>query len=166
MAGKPPGELFARAETPIGESPLPEMSLAERIAADYRASGLTVGPHPMALRRDEMRGRGVVTVREYLRMPNGSAASVAGAVITRQRPGTAKGFFFLTVEDETGIANAIISPQLFDLERRILVASPMIIMHGVVQHQDGVTSLKVVHAEPIGPVAHEDVKLPEGHNFR
>ena len=166
MAGKPAGDLFARTVTPVTESPLPEMTLHERVAADYRASGLTVGKHPMALRRDEMRTRGVVTVREYLAMRNGTAASVAGAVITRQRPGTAKGFFFLTVEDETGIANAIVSPQLFDLERKVLVASPMIVMHGVVQQQDGVTSLKVVHAEAIGRGGGEGIAIPEGHNFR
>ena len=93
------------------------MDADERLQADYAGMGLTIGPHPMALRRDELALRGVLRAADLPQARDGRRVRVAGMVITRQRPGTAKGFVFLTLEDETGISNVIVRPDLFDRER-------------------------------------------------
>ena len=139
-AVRPSGELFEQKSTV--ESPLPSMTPAERLVADYAGTGLTVGPHPMAFRRDELALRGVLRAIDLPRTRNGRRVRVAGAVITRQRPGTAKGFVFLTLEDETGIANVIIQPDLYTTQRMTIVEEPFLLVEGVLQIQDGVTSVK------------------------
>ena len=147
-AVRPPGELFRAALPEEGPSPLAPMTADERREADYRDTGLTIGPHPMAARRAEMRRRGVLRAADLLRLSDGLHVQVAGAVICRQRPGTAKGFLFLSLEDETGIANAIVTPDLFDANREVLVGEPFIIVDGVLQHRDGVVSVKAQRVEP------------------
>jgi error-prone DNA polymerase len=146
-AMRPPGEMFSGSLPEEGPSPLPPMTPDERLEADYRDTGLTIGPHPMAARREELRGRGVLRAVDLLRLPDGLRVKAAGAVICRQRPGTAKGFMFLSLEDETGIANAIVTPDLFDANRAVLVGEPFIIVDGLLQHQDGVVSVKVQRVE-------------------
>ncbi len=164
IAARPQGGLFAHAETLVEPSPLAEMSLSERVAADYRTSGLTVGPHPMRFYREDLRARSVSSVADVLRAQDGAYVSVAGVVITRQRPATAKGFFFLTIEDETGFANAIVRPALFEAERATLVTARVILLRGLVQSQDGVTSVKVSHAEPLA--VRDPIEFPTSHDFR
>ena len=95
------------------------MTEAERLVADYAGTGLTVGRHPMALRRDELMTRGVMRAVDLRSVRQGRQVRVAGMVITRQRPGTAKGFVFLTLEDETGIANIIVRPDIFARDRSL-----------------------------------------------
>src|SRR6185295_8464113 len=126
-AVRPPGELFRDTPADEGPSPLAPMTAEERLEADYRDTGLTIGPHPMAHRREEMRRRGVRRAVDLLHLPDGLRVQVAGAVICRQRPGTAKGFLFLSLEDETGIANGIVTPDMFDANRATLVGEPFII---------------------------------------
>src|SRR6185503_7769355 len=104
----------SRIPDPASRSPLRPMTDDDRLQADYAGMGLTIGPHPMALRRGEMALRGVLRAVDLPAARNGRRVRVAGMVITRQRPGTAKGFVFLTLEDETGISNVIIRPDLFD----------------------------------------------------
>ena len=111
--------------------------------------GLTIGPHPMALRRGDLSLRGVLRASDLPRARNGRRVRVAGMVITRQRPGTAKGFVFLTLEDETGISNIIIRPDLFDRERLVVIRQPFLIVDGVLQHQDGVLSVRAERVEGI-----------------
>jgi error-prone DNA polymerase len=147
-AMRPPGEMFRGSLQAEGPSPLAPMTPDERLEADYRDTGLTIGPHPMAARREELRGRGVLRAVDLPRLPSGLRVQVAGAVICRQRPGTAKGFLFLSLEDETGIANGIVTPDMFDANRAVLVGEPFIIVDGVLQHQDGVVSVKVQRVEP------------------
>src|SRR5204863_961717 len=106
------------------ECPLPPMTAEERLVADYAGTHLTIGPHPMAMRRTELAMRGVLRASDLPRARDGRRIRVAGSVITRQRPGTAKGFVFLTIEDETGIANIIIRPDLFDRERFKILEDP------------------------------------------
>jgi len=118
------------------------MTESERLVADYAGTGLTVGRHPMALRRDELAMRGVSRAIDLRRARNGRRVRVAGMVITRQRPGTAKGFVFLTLEDETGIANIIVRPDPFARDRLIVVEEKFLLVDGVLQHQDGVVSVK------------------------
>lgn len=131
-----------RAITDALMAPLPAMTLAERVLADYSGTGLTIGPHPMALRRAELALRGVLRSSDLPKWRHGRRVRVAGAVITRQRPGTAKGFVFLTLEDETGIANVIVQPDLFDSQRVVIVNEPFVVVEGVLQIQEGVTSVK------------------------
>jgi error-prone DNA polymerase len=128
-------------------SPLRPMTDDDRLQADYAGMGLTIGPHPMALRRGEMSLRGVLRAVDLPAAKNGRRVRVAGMVITRQRPGTAKGFVFLTLEDETGISNVIIRPDLFDRNRMAVVRQPFLIVDGVLQHQDGVLSVRAERVE-------------------
>jgi error-prone DNA polymerase len=118
------------------------MDADDRLHADYAGMGLTIGPHPMALRREELALRGVLRAADLAQARDGRRVRVAGMVITRQRPGTAKGFVFLTLEDETGIANIIIRPDLFDRDRATVIRQPFLIVEGVLQHQEGVLSVK------------------------
>jgi len=118
------------------------MDESERLQADYAGTGLTIGPHPMAHRRHEMALRGVLRASDLPQARDGRRVRVAGMVITRQRPGAAKGFVFLTLEDETGISNIIVRPDLFDRERMTVIRQPFLLVEGVLQHQDGVRSVK------------------------
>ena len=139
--------LEPKAQPP--SSPLPVMDAGERLQADYAGTGLTIGPHPMALRRDEMALRGVLRATDLPHARDGRRVRVAGMVITRQRPGTAKGFVFLTLEDETGIANIIVRPDLFDRERLTVVRQPFLLVDGILQHRDGVLSVRAERVQGI-----------------
>jgi error-prone DNA polymerase len=123
-------------------SPLAPMTPDERVVADYAGTGLTIGPHPVAFRRQELALRGVLRAIDLPRARNGRRVRVAGTVITRQRPGTAKGFVFLTLEDETGVANIIVRPDVFAADRVTILERPFLLVEGVLQLQDGVTSVK------------------------
>ena len=125
------------------------MTLLDRVRADYDGTGLTIGPHPMALARPSLATRGVQRASDLPRGRPGRRVRVAGAVITRQRPGTAKGFVFLSLEDETGIANAIVQPQLFARARATLVHEPFLLVDGVLQHEDGVTAVRATAVRPL-----------------
>jgi error-prone DNA polymerase len=131
-------------------SPLAPMTPVERVIADYEGTSLTIGPHPMSLRRAEMALRGVLRASDLPRSRAGRRVRVAGAVITRQRPGTAKGFVFLTLEDETGIANVIVRPDLFDVYRVAIVEEPFLLVEGVLQQQDSVTSIRAERVLGLG----------------
>jgi error-prone DNA polymerase len=138
------------------------MTAEERLVADYAGTHLTIGPHPMAMRRSELAMRGVLRAVDLPRVRDGRRIRVAGSVITRQRPGTAKGFVFLTLEDETGIANIIIRPDLFDHERFKILDEPFLLIDGTLQNQDGVTSVKAEHLHALGGAAIEI----DSHDFR
>jgi error-prone DNA polymerase len=140
-----PGELFARTAERPEASPLRDMDAGERLGADYAGTGVTLGPHPMALRRPALArldGRPVLRASDLGRGRDGSRVRVAGNVIVRQRPGTAKGFVFLSLEDETGIANVIVTPGLFARHRLVLVTEPFLLVEGMLQIQDGVVSVR------------------------
>ena len=141
--------------------PLPLMTEAQRLVADYAGTGLTVGRHPMALRRNELATRGIRRASDLRGERHGRRVRVAGMVITRQRPGTAKGFVFLTLEDETGVANIIVRPDLFARDRLTIVEAPFLIVDGVLQNQDGVTS---VRAERVQAMRGIDVDF-DAHDF-
>ncbi len=144
------GDAPVPASLPAAEkSPLSAMTDSERLIADFRGTGMTVGPHPMAYCRAAMNQLGVRRANELEHLRDGMRVRVAGAVICRQRPGTAKGFVFLSIEDETGIANAIITPDLFAENRVIVVNNPFLLVEGRLQHQDNVISVKVESVEPL-----------------
>jgi error-prone DNA polymerase len=138
------------------------MSPSERMTADYAGTSLTIGPHPMSMRRHDLAVRGVQRAVDLPRGRNGQRVRTAGMVITRQRPGTAKGFVFLTLEDETGIINVIVRPDLFDSDRLTIVGAPFLFIEGVLQNIDGVTSVK---AERIELLPGHGVAF-DSHDFR
>jgi error-prone DNA polymerase len=115
------------------------MTLPERITSDLTGTGLTVGPHPVSLFRGGLRERGVLRAVDLPRLPDGARVRVAGGVICRQRPGTASGFLFLTLEDETGLVNVIVRPDLFHRERAVLVAEAFLEVDGFLQAVDGLS---------------------------
>ena len=144
-----------------GGSPLAPMTPDEQVVADYAGTGLTIGPHPVAFRRQELALRGVLRAIDLARARNGRRVRIAGTVITRQRPGTAKGFVFLTLEDETGVANIIVRPDVFAADRSTILERPFLLVEGVLQLQDGVTSVK---AERFHDFAFGEA-TPESHDF-
>ena len=150
-----------KAEGQSEKSPLPSMSLLDRVRADYDGTGLTIGPHPMALARSSLATRGVQRALDLARGRAGRRVRVAGAVITRQRPGTAKGFVFLSLEDETGIANIIVNPDVFAIYKRVIVDEPYLLVEGILQNQDGAVSVK---ADRVEALKHTGPKV-ESHDF-
>jgi error-prone DNA polymerase len=145
-AGEPTKKKSKQTTT---NSPLLPMTLEERLVADFRGTGMTVGPHPMKFHRASMKRQGVLTASELNRLPDGTHVQVAGGVIARQRPGTAKGFVFLSIEDETGIANAIVTPRVFEEHHVTIVRQQFLLIEGQLQHQDNVVSVKVERVRPL-----------------
>jgi error-prone DNA polymerase len=140
---------FTPAPSARPKSPLLPMTVEERLVADFQGTGLTIGKHPMGYHRKKLKSAGVRTAHELQKMRHGSHVRVAGAVICRQRPGTAKGFVFLSLEDETGVANAILTPDLFDTYHVTIVHKPFLLLDGMLQNQDGVISVKVERLEAL-----------------
>lgn len=155
------GALFKASGEKPDASPLPTMTSVERVVADYEGTGLTIGPHPMSFRRRELAMRGVLRAVDLPRGRHGRRVRVAGAVITRQRPGTAKGFVFLTLEDETGVSNIIVRPPLFAEQKMLILEQPFLLIDGRLQIQDGVTSVKAERCQGLW-TAGPDV---ESHDF-
>lgn len=129
-------------------APLAPMTLAERLAADFAGTALTVGPHPMALARPHLPDCWCAAELPLAR--DGDRVAVAGSVICRQRPGTAKGVVFVSLEDETGVANAIVSPELFERQRVVLNGETALRIRGRVQNREGVIHIKAERVEPLG----------------
>jgi error-prone DNA polymerase len=126
-------------------SPLQPMTAEDRLVADFRNTGMTVGPHPLGYHRQQLKQQGILSAMDLHRLSDGAKVRVAGSVIARQRPGTAKGFVFLSLEDETGISNAIITPQLFQQEHVVIVHQQFLLIEGRLQNQDNVISVKAEH---------------------
>jgi error-prone DNA polymerase len=143
------GPLLDELPEPDAKSPLRSMNAEERLVADFRGTGLTVGPHPMAYHRARLAAMGIHKASELSRIPHGRHLRIAGCVIARQRPGTAKGFVFLILEDETGVANAIIRPDLFQKNRRLVTSEQFLMVEGILQNQDNVISVKAKRMLPL-----------------
>jgi error-prone DNA polymerase len=143
------GPLLDELPEPDAKSPLRPMNPEERLVVDFRGTGLTVGPHPMAYHRKRMDAIGVRKASDLAGIPHGKYLRIGGCVIARQRPGTAKGFVFLSLEDETGIANAIIMPDLFQKNRLLLTSEQFLMVEGILQNQDNVISVKAQRVMPL-----------------
>jgi error-prone DNA polymerase len=143
------GPLLENVTEPDHASPLKKMTDEERLVADFRGTGLTTGPHPMTYHRARMNKLGVRCAIELAKLPSERPVRIAGGVIARQRPGTAKGFVFLSLEDETGVANAIINPDLFQKNRLLLATEQFLLIEGTLQNQDGVISVKAARVAPV-----------------
>jgi len=143
------GPLLEELPEPDAPSPLERMTHEERLVADFHGTGLTTGPHPMAYRRAEMRALGIHPASSLSSLPSGRRLRIGGCVIARQRPGTAKGFVFLSLEDETGIANAIVTPDLLQHNRILLSSGRFLMVEGILQNQDNVISVKAERVLPL-----------------
>jgi error-prone DNA polymerase len=143
------------------KSPLAAMTDEERLVADFRATGLTVGPHPMQYRRAEMKRMGIYRASDLAHLPNGRRIRVGGCVIARQRPGTAKGMMFMSLEDETGIANAIFAPDLLQKNRVLLISERFLMIEGILQNQDNVIHIRAEKVSPLRVTRAETVS----HDF-
>src|SRR5687767_197474 len=143
------GKLYEELAEQDGHSPLLPMTVPERMDGDFRGTGLTIGKHPVAYHRAELKKLDALQAIDIRKLRNGSFVRVAGWVIVRQRPGTAKGFMFLSLEDETGVSNIIVTPQLFDRYRIELVDHPFLLIEGALQNQDNVISVKASHVQPL-----------------
>jgi len=130
-------------------TPLRQMTDDERLAADYAGTGITTGPHPMAYERERLRRQGILSAQELEHSGSNRPVRIAGRVICRQRPGTAKGFVFLSLEDETGIANVILTPDVFEQNRLIVTRSRFLTIEGKLQNQEGVIHVKAERIEPL-----------------
>ena len=148
-AARPAGPLLDAIPEQPEHSPLLRMTDEERLVADFHGSGLTAGQHPMAYCRAAMDAQKVKRASELQYIRDGEYTRVAGCVIERQRPGTAKGFVFLSIEDETGIANVIIKPDLYEKYRLVINREKFLRVDGILQNQDQVVSLKASHILPI-----------------
>jgi len=140
---------------------LSRMTLPERVKADYETMNLTTGPHPMKLLRESL-----PNIWRAIDLPHarhGSIVQIAGNVICRQRPGTAKGFVFISLEDETGVSNAIVEPDLFEHFRLVITEEAFLLIEGEVQNSDNVVLIKT---REIRPLLHEQLVGSESHDFR
>ena len=165
QAGRPVGPLLRGADRTLADAhmptPLQQMTTDERIAADYIGTGLTTGPHPMAFHRKSLRQEGILSAEELIPQHNNQSVRIAGCVIARQRPGTAKGFVFLSLEDETGIANVILAPDVFEQNRITVTRNRFLRIEGPLQNQDGVIHVK---AQRITPLNISNVEI-RSHDF-
>ena len=143
-----------------GTSPLPDMTAIEETLADYETTGLTTGPHPLAHMRADLTRRGIRRAADLEGMRHGARVTIAGSVIVRQRPGTAKGILFITLEDESGMVQAIVKPDLLRDHRRTIVGSPGLVVTGTLQRRDGSLS---VQGESFAPLR---LAPTPSHDFR
>jgi error-prone DNA polymerase len=157
------GRHSSSVENEAGEatsSPLAPMTLVERYQADYRGVELTTGIHPMAIMRERLPD--VWRASDLPLARGGERVKIAGSVICRQRPGTAKGFVFISLEDETGVANSVVAPPMFEANRLVITQSHALIIVGRLQNQGGVIHIK---AEKFIPLEEAAVPAQASHDF-
>ncbi|HLI61928.1 MAG TPA: error-prone DNA polymerase, partial [Terriglobales bacterium] len=148
-AGRPAGPLLNPLPEESDESPLLRMTDEERLVADFAGTGLTAGPHPMAYHRTALRRRGILSASQLRGVPNRAPVRIGGCVIARQRPSTAKGFVFLSLEDETGVSNAIIAPGVYEQFKRTVIYEKFLLIEGELQNQEDVISVKARGIHPL-----------------
>jgi error-prone DNA polymerase len=164
-AGKMEGPLLRQRSECLQEDsealPLKQMNVEERLVADYAGTGLTTDRHPMYHRRPELRRQGIRSAEELRHCKDGEFVRTAGCIIARQRPGTAKGFIFISMEDETGIANVIVTPDLYDRDRLVVTRSKFLLVEGPLQNQDNVIHVKATRLKALSDHALE----VQSHDF-
>ena len=157
---RPAGPLLDSVPDP-SPSPLEERSEIEETVTDFGTTSVTIGRHPMEYYREGLKKKGIVTAAELYRLPKDRIVRTAGSVIVRQRPGTAKGLLFITLEDETGMSQAMVTPQLLQKQRKTIIGSAGLIVEGLLQKRDGSLS---VRAERLWPL--DDMTKVPSHDFR
>jgi len=128
---------------------LPAMPLSEHVVNDYQTVRLSLKAHPMRFLREHYAQRGFITARDLTTLRNGKALSIAGLVLIRQRPGSAKGVCFITIEDETGVANLVVWPDVFARQRKIVMGARLIAVRGIVQSEEGVIHVVAARLEDV-----------------
>ncbi len=181
LAARPAGELFEKGDRhPFPENgclspffppcPLPEMTAYEETSADFAGTGMTTGSHPVSYRREALTRFGAVPAADVPALAPGTRTRVGGAVIVRQRPGTAKGTLFLTLEDESGMVQAIVRAPLLREHRATIVGHPGLVVEGVVQARDGSVSLQAERFWPLSELDDPRLSGPPAaapsHDFR
>ena len=161
MVGTPRCGVRSAQRADPTQSPLPAMTLPERVRADYETMNLTTGPHPMKLLRESLPN--VWRAMDLAQARHGATVQIAGNVICRQRPGTAKGFVFISLEDETGVSNAIVDPNLFERFRLLITEEAFLLIEGEVQNSDDVVLIKT---RDIRRLAHQELAGSDSHDFR
>lgn len=163
QAARPAGEMFEEEDRrgPYAPNPLPEMSPYDETLADYAGTGLTVGPHPLEHLRPSLDRQRIVPAARLSACAHGQRVRTAGSVTVRQRPGTAKGLLFLTLEDETGMSQALVTPDLLQANRQLIVGSPGLVVEGILQKKDGTLSLKAERFWRLSEIA-----AAPSHDFR
>ncbi|HEU6446828.1 MAG TPA: error-prone DNA polymerase [Verrucomicrobiae bacterium] len=141
-------------------SPLAPMNYAERIQADFAGMNLTTGKHPMALLRPKLKN--ILRAADLPKVRNGKCVRIAGNVICRQRPGTAKGFVFISLEDETGISNAVVAPPMFEAHRLLITEESFLLIEGKLQNIENVIHVK---AEKIQRFEHGSLAGSDSYDF-
>jgi error-prone DNA polymerase len=163
LAIRPTGPLFSDPQPPAtGHQPLSPMSASERLNSDFRGTHVTIGKHPMAFHREKLNALGVTPAAQLRLVRNGRLVRIAGCIICRQRPGTAKGLLFLSIEDETGVSNAVVMPDVFDRERKTILNNSYLVIDGEMQNIDNVYTVRAAHFEPLH-VAEEAVPSHDFH---
>jgi error-prone DNA polymerase len=145
--------------------PIPEMNDIDRTIADYKRMGLSSGKHPMTFYRDWLNKKRINACGDLSQLPDGITTTVAGGVICRQRPGTAKGFVFITLEDETGMANIIIRPALFDQYRQVILNNHFLVFQGKLQSSEGVINLLAEKIKALPQINNERALHLHARNF-
>lgn len=153
-------DLFETETNSRGDSPLVPMTYPERIQSDFTGMHLTTGKHPMALLRSGLPG--VWRAADLTQAENGIRVRVAGNVICRQRPGTAKGFVFISLEDETGVSNSVVTPPLFEANRLLITEEPFLLIEGKLQHIENVIHIR---AEKIQRLQHAAFTGSQSYDF-
>ncbi len=130
-------------EEPDAAVELPELEAREALAWDYELLGLSPGDHPMRMLRAKLKTKGIISAAEMAKLPAGRMVSIAGLVVVRQAPPTANGHLFITLEDETGLANLIIRPDLYQKQRNLLHSATFLTVQGMMQRDGRATSVLV-----------------------
>jgi error-prone DNA polymerase len=127
------------------------MSQPKEVAEDYRTTSLSLKDHPVRFFREDLARMRVVPCSSLKNLRNGRRVAVGGLVLVRQRPGTAKGVVFMTLEDETGIANIVVWKDVFEANRRVVMSSSFLIVHGQVQSVEGVVHVVAERFTDLSP---------------
>jgi error-prone DNA polymerase len=143
------GPLFGGIDDLKDGSPLEQMNENERVLTDLKLTGVTIGKHPVAFLRERLNQKGIIKLTELAAKNNNALVEIAGVVICRQRPGTAKGILFLSLEDETGIANVIVMPDVFDQNRSTIVNFSALHIVGLLQNLESSISIKALKIFPL-----------------
>jgi error-prone DNA polymerase len=146
--------LLARAATPALEPDvaLPPMRLGEEVVEDYRSLELSLKAHPVSFLRADLERRGILRHENLAAIPSGRVVTVAGLVLVRQRPGSANGVIFMTLEDETGIANTIVWPQVFEIFRPVVLGARLVGVTGRLQNEFGVIHVVADRIDDLTPL--------------
>ncbi|WP_293882025.1 error-prone DNA polymerase [Sphingomonas sp.] len=160
--GDRPPPLLALLETIEPDPVLAPLTAGREVVEDYRATQLSLRAHPLTFLRGELARRGMITCADLDRTKDGRRIELAGIILVRQRPGSAKGVLFITLEDETGVANAILWPDRFEANRRVVMGSAMLSISGRVQREASVIHVIVDHLADLTPMLRTvgDIDLP------